>query len=324
MSVRDRVIEVMEAGRSRYISGQELAEILGVTRAAVWKAVESLREEGYHITAVPKLGYRLEDNSDVLSEAGIRMYCSGRYRSIPIHIFKCVDSTNTCAKRMILDGAVHGTLVAAEEQTCGRGRYGKPFFSPAGTGVYMSLILKPERRIQEVLPITITSAVAAARVIERFSGGSASIKWVNDIYRNGRKVCGILTEAITDFESGMAEAVVVGIGINVTTGMDVFPETLRQTAGSILPSGGTRNQMIGQLVSEILCLSEDLSSPEILREYRQKSCVIGKEISWQEDESLRTGTAVEIDAQGCLVVQAEGGQRLVLHPGERSVKIKQT
>ena len=199
---RKELLLQMLAESTDFLSGEKLAGELGISRAAVWKMIASLRQEGYCIEAVKKRGYLLQE-TDVLSAQQIRRALAKPWREIPIQVYDCIDSTNTQAKRQLSAGWRGEAILTAQEQTAGRGRRGRDFYSPRDKGIYMSLILQPQLRIEESLLITSAAAVAVCRALEGELGGELGIKWVNDIYRGGKKVCGILTEAITDFELGV-------------------------------------------------------------------------------------------------------------------------
>ena len=218
MSVKQNVIALLEENRSKVISGQELANQLHVSRAAIWKAIKTLKEEGYNIEATPNKGYVLLENSDVLSKQGIAYYLT---EEIDIFSYKTIDSTNTQMKKLAINGGKNHSVIVSEEQSAGRGRFGRSFYSPAQKGVYMSVLLKTGDSLQNATMITIKTAVVVRRAIAKLYDIEVAIKWVNDLYYRGKKVCGILSEAISDFESGMIEAIIIGIGINVST--DNFP-----------------------------------------------------------------------------------------------------
>ena len=217
------ILNMLENSHGEFISGESIAENMNVTRAAVWKAIDSLRNDGYNIAAIPKRGYMLESFNDVLSENGIKSHLKPDSKVSHVICLKETDSTNNYAKKLAMHGGAsvkHGTLIAANHQTSGRGRHGHTFDSPPGTGLYMSLILRPTIEASEFQMITIADAVAVCLAIEELypaSRGEIKIKWVNDIYFRGRKITGILTEALTNFENGEIESVVTGIGINVST-----------------------------------------------------------------------------------------------------------
>jgi BirA family transcriptional regulator, biotin operon repressor / biotin---[acetyl-CoA-carboxylase] ligase len=310
MSVRDSILELLEKNKGRAISGEELAGMLGVSRASVWKAVQSLREEGYPVVGAPNRGYTLQEN-DILSAAGAAPFLKGAWQIV---VLDCVDSTNAEMRRRAQGGAQDRTVVAANAQTEGRGRRGKTFFSPRGTGLYFSALLRPKMNLRDASQITCRVAVAVARAIEKLAGASAQIKWVNDIYINGRKVCGILSEAASELESGGLEYIVVGIGINVST--RDFPADLKEIASSI-PQGVNRSELLAEVLNQIdICLDADC-----MAEYKSRSCVLGKTIEIIYTDRKEPATALDIDSEGRLLVRDSFGNLKLLCSGEISVKI---
>ena len=216
-STKQALLQALSAAEGAYISGQQLAEALGVSRAAVHKAAQALLAQGYALDSAPRRGYRLAGGDPFCAEA------VGPYPA-PIHIYDTLQSSNLTAKQLALGGAPHGTLVLTAHQKAGRGRLGRRFESPAGKGVYLSLILRPALSAADAQSATISAAVAVARAVKALCGLELGIKWVNDLYYQGRKVCGILTEAGTDMECGQLEWLVVGIGLNLTTCPADWPE----------------------------------------------------------------------------------------------------
>lgn len=253
---------------------------------------------------------------DVLSEEGIRFYLPKDLKELPIEVLKSVSSTNIYAKKCAEERAER-MLVLAEEQTEGRGRRGRSFYSPYGTGLYMSLLMKVERSLAQFVPITVAAAVAVTRAVRKLSGKEAKIKWVNDIYLDNKKICGILAEAVSDAKSGMLTAVVVGIGVNVFT--ENYPEDIKDKAGSLLPGALTRNELAAEITKELLGFSKNLNAPELMEEYRRKSMVIGEEIYWMEKEIRKEGRAIGINESGNLIVETKEG-RVTLSAGEISVR----
>lgn len=253
---------------------------------------------------------------DVLSEEGIRSYLPKDLKELPIEVLKSVSSTNIYAKKCAEERAER-MLVLAEEQTEGRGRRGRSFYSPYGTGLYMSLLMKVERSLAQFVPITVAAAVAVTRAVTKLSGKETKIKWVNDIYLYNKKICGILAEAVSDAKSGMLTAVVVGIGVNVFT--ENYPEDIKDKAGSLLPGALTRNELAAEITKELLGFSKNLNAPELMEEYRRKSMVIGEEIYWMEKEIRKEGRAIGINESGNLIVETKEG-KVILSAGEISVR----
>ncbi len=320
MSVKQSVRTLLEQNRDVYLSGEDIASQLSVSRAAVWKAVKSLQTDGYLISAVSNKGYRLLPESDILSDAGIRFSLAPQYRDISLDIRKLTGSTNQDAKALAVAGAAAGTVVLAEAQTTGRGRLGRSFYSPAGTGLYLSVVLRPAFSFSDAVLITTAAAVATARAIESVTGLSPQIKWVNDLYLNGKKICGILTEAVSDFESGTIESVVVGIGINFRENPEL-PEDLRAVVGALYDESPavTRNMLAGAVISNLLMLVESLPDRSFLQEYRTRSLVLGKSIRFLENGVWQDAVAVDLNETGGLVVETAAGRR-TLSSGEISVR----
>ena len=334
MSTKVNVLKALEENKGATISGEELAGRLKLSRAAIWKAIRDLRSEGYQIDAITNKGYCLSQDSDMLSPEGIIPHVADSSVSGRIHVFKSLESTNLTAKRMALEGAASGTVVIAEEQTKGRGRMGRSFYSPPSGGIYTSFILKPSFDASKAVLITTAASVAVCRAIETITGISCGIKWVNDIYMGDKKVCGILTEAVTDFESGQIEHIVLGIGINFSMASELFPPELTKTAGSLYGSveGGSvsRNRLIAEVINQVMLINQQLESREFLREYKDRSIILGKEIRVLPagkpgvERDFDEGTAAfaaDIDHDGGLVVRYEDGSLKTLTTGEISIRL---
>jgi len=323
MTVQDHLRQLLETNKSTFLSGEEIARRLGVSRNAVWKAIKALQADGYPIQAVPNRGYCLAASSDVLSESGIRQYLTGEAQELSLHVFDSVDSTNLVLRQLANQGAPEGTVVISAEQTGGRGRKGRSFYSPVGTGVYVSLLLKPKIAPDDATLITTTAAVAVSEAVEALSGRTAGIKWVNDVFMDGKKVCGILTEGSFDMESGQFEYAILGTGINVYTPAGGFPEEIRSVAGSVLtqsaPDG--KNRMIAEYLNRFLPLYRDLGSSLTNAEYRRRSFVLGKMVNVIANDGTTPARALDVDEKCRLIVEYADGRREALSSGEISVKI---
>lgn len=321
MSVKNEVLHILEQYKGNSISGQELAEKLDVSRTSVWKAINSLKEEGHLISGVPSKGYSLSPASDVLSPEGIRPFLMDEYNQIPITVYKTIGSTNTEAKLRSMKDAGHGTVILSEEQTGGRGRMGRNFYSPSESGIYMSIILKPKLNIADSVLITTAAAVAVCLAVDKFTDQDPKIKWVNDIYINNKKVCGILTEAVTDIESGTVNSIVVGIGLNVKTVN--FPAELKEIAGSVFNSGKDsyiRNRLAAEIINSILSMCKNPEDKSFLKTYKERSMILGEKIRYLKNNMWYEGYAQDIDEFGGLVVFHGDGHKEVLHSGEISVR----
>lgn len=323
MSLKHSVLQILEENRNICISGQQLANQLSVSRAAIWKAINSLKEDGYSIDATTNKGYKLFEENDLLSSEGVRPYLNKEYEDIPLIVHKTVVSTNLEAKKLAVDNATHGTVILSEEQTNGRGRLGRKFYSPAKTGIYMSVILRPKISITNAALITTATAVAVCRAVNILCKKDPKIKWVNDIFLDNKKVCGILTEAVTDFESGMVESIIIGIGINFKTKIDQFPDEIKEIAGSLYSfetSEINRNQLIAGIINELFLQYRNLETREFLKEYKEYSLILGENIVFYENRKENFGKAIDIDNNGCLIVKTQQGEIKSLNSGEVTIR----
>lgn len=318
MALKHDLLMELEKSRGSYLSGQKLAEQFQVSRNAVWKAINSLRQDGYQISSRTNSGYMLADSNKQLSAAAIRAYLPEHLQAMPIFAYRKIDSTNNEAKRLISNGMQDDALIIAESQSAGRGRMGRSFYSPPDGGVYLSLVLHPRSALNQAISLTTMAAVAAAAALESLGSEPVQIKWVNDLFYQGKKICGILTEAVSDFESGIASSVIVGIGINIAT---EFPDELRDIAGSLDSPSINRNQLIAMIAANLLRMAADPADKSYLQTYREHSLVLGKQIIYWQNDISYTGTALDIDDQGGLVVADADGNTTVLHSGEISLRL---
>lgn len=322
MSTKNRILELLEQQRGESISGEHLAGVLGISRNAVWKAIKELQKDGYNIVAVTNKGYCLSAENDIISIPGIKPFLSERsqFYANKIQVHKSLESTNKTAKEMAVAGAEHGTIIISDCQTMGRGRYSRQFFSPSGGGLYMSIVLRPEAmHFKNPTSVTAFAAVSVCEAIESISTKVPRIKWVNDIFIDGKKVCGILTEAVTDFESGGLDWVVLGIGINVHTRTEDFPCDLQSIATSIYPDekmSGVRNRLSAEIINRILGFETLPSETEIFEKYKKRLMVLGKKITVIQNQVEYKATAIDVDSVGHLVVKNESGERITLSSGE--------
>ncbi|MCM1568557.1 MAG: biotin--[acetyl-CoA-carboxylase] ligase [Roseburia sp.] len=326
MTTRNRILELLEKHRGENISGERLAEMLSVSRNAVWKAIRELRREGYHIEAATNKGYCLSDDNDILSVQGIKPFLSqdSRIYAEKIHVYQSLESTNKTAKEMAIAGAEHGTVVISDCQTSGRGRYSREFFSPSG-GLYISIVLHPEALcFQNITTITAFAAVSVCEAIELISGRKPMIKWVNDIFIDGKKGCGILTEAVTDFESGHLQWIVLGMGMNVHIPAEDFPRKLQSIATSIYPQegvAGARNRLAAEMINRILGYSVLPKEQDILAAYKKRLMMLGKEVTVIQGQSAYKAKAMDVDSAGHLIVEDENGEIHSLYSGEIRVQM---
>ena len=327
MKTKEHLLALFEKNKGTYFSGEEIAAALSVSRAAVWKAVQSLRREGYEIDAVPNKGYSLSSQTDILSAQGIRKYLEPACAGVKLTVLQTAGSTNAIARERAAAGAKEGDTVIAACQTNGKGRFGRSFFSPAETGIYMSLILRPAHgSSQRAVKLTTMAAVAGCEAIEAATGEKAQIKWVNDLYLNGRKVGGILTEASLGLENDFLDYVVLGIGINVYPPGNGFPEELRQIAGAVLPKARSdgKNHLAAEFLNRFMFYYSDPENADYAGEYRRRSLAVGKEIQVHSHGGSRRATALDVDAECRLIVKYEDGKTDCLSSGEISIRLTET
>ncbi len=324
MSLKSRILQVFESHRGQALSGQQLADELDVSRNSVWKAVKALQSEGYKILATTNKGYVLEKDNDIISEESLRTNLGKEFEDIEIVALKTTPSTNAEAMTRLMNGKIkHGTLIVADEQSQGRGRMGKSFFSPK-SGIYMSVCLcKSIENLSDVMVITPAAAVAVQRSISKYTDLDAKIKWVNDIYIGKKKVCGILTQADIDFESGKAGTFIVGIGVNFVN--QNFPDDIKDKACSLFeyqPSDVTRSMIIAEIYSQLMALTQNLEDRSFMAEYKRHSMVIDKEVTYTLSGVEKRGRVEDIENDGGLIIVEDDGYRRKLTCGEISIRSK--
>lgn len=333
MSTKDEVLRELEEHKGIPVSGGNLSKLLGLSRGAVWKAIESLRAEGYQIEAVTNTGYTLLLENDLLSSEGILLHLkSAEVSREQLFLFQSLDSTNQLAKKMAVEGAVHGTVILAEEQTAGRGRLGRSFYSPKGSGLYISLILRSTGNASQALSATTATSVAVCLALSQTYGIEAEIKWVNDIFYRGKKICGILAEAVSDFQTGAIEALVLGIGLNIHAPKEGFPKELEEIAGAVFyreseqedgsqnQQKASRNELAAAIIDRVLAIYQNLGSEEIQKEYKDRCFILGKDIVVYRGSDEFPARAIDIDSEGGLIVETETGKQEVLRSGEISIR----
>ena len=322
MTVKSKLLGLLEQQKGNVLSGEKLAEELSCTRAAIWKAVKSLREEGYIIEAGQNKGYMLVKDSHRLSCEAIQPFLN--LKEVYMQVYPEIDSTNKAAKQAAVNGrAEHGSFVLAARQTAGRGRRGRSFYSPEDAGIYLSVILEPQGNLQENLLLTAEAAVAVYKAVKEVTGIELDIKWVNDLYYHGKKVCGILTEAITDFESGNIEFAIVGIGLNLYETAEGYPEELQGIAGGLFTDRDNaseldRNRIVAAIINNLLIETQEIQLP---KEYIDQNIVPGKKIQIRDGEHVREAQALEICQDGRLKVREMDGTESMLSYGEISIII---
>lgn len=322
MSTRTDLLKLLSDNIGTYVSGQKIGDELKVSRNAIWKAMNQLRSEGYEIESKPSVGYMLKSKENLLTYDSI----AGDLRyPCQLEVFDVIDSTNNLAKEM--EVGLKPLMIVADRQTAGRGRLGRSFASPASTGLYMTLALRPTFDLDKALYVTMAAAVAVCRAMEKVASVRGRIKWVNDIFYQKKKVCGILTEAQSNFETGKIDKLIIGIGVNCFPGS--FPEELANIAGPIAdsPAAFSRGKLVAEIFNETMAVLEDLESMRFLREYRSKCFILGKNILVHPNLDQRSikARAIDIDENGGLVVEYMEGRKIrqmeTLTTGEVSIRL---
>lgn len=320
--MKEKILELLRS-RGEYVSGQEICDSFGVSRTAVWKHINALKNEGYIIDSIHNRGYKLLAEPDLIDELQIRHYLHTKWLARTIFYEKQMDSTNIKAKQLGEMDAENGSLVITECQTKGRGRRGKTWVSPTGVNCYFTILLRPELAAQKASMITLVSALSLAKAIKECCCLDTVIKWPNDVVANGKKLCGILTESSTDLE--YINYVVVGIGVNMN--QTDFPAEIKNVASSIRLETGIqvrRAELVGIFLDyfekdyEKFLLTQDLSV--LSEEYNELLVNRGREVRIIEKGKERVLTALGIDESGALLVQNKDGEQERIISGEVSVR----
>ena len=309
--IRKNLLEVFSNANGEFISGQKLSEQLGCSRTAVWKHIEDLRNEGYELEAVRKLGYRILTKPDKISGNEIQLGLETKSLGRNIHFEESVTSTQAIAHKLAYEGAVEGTLVVAEEQTTGRGRLDRAWYSPKHTGVWMSLILRPQIPPSQAPQLTLLAAVGVVQAIQEVTGLEPDIKWPNDILIHQKKLVGILTEL--QAETDRINSVIIGIGINVNQELNHFPESLHSIASSLSIEKGKKIDR-AKLIQVILLKIEKLYKEYLQHGFKVVKLLwesyatsIGKQIIARTLNGSIEGKAIGIDEEGVLLLEDEAG-----------------
>lgn len=322
---KQRILAMLLEQREDYLSGEAMSQRLGISRAAVNKAVNALRQDGYQIESATRKGYRLIDAPDRLTEGEIVPWLRSEHLGKSLFCFPSIDSTNSFLKREAQDLS-SGTVAVADHQTGGRGRQGRSFHSPRGTGIYLSVLLKPQVPPTQALNLTAYVAVAVCEAVEQATGLKAGIKWTNDLVLNGRKICGILTEMSIEGESGALQYVVPGIGLNVNEEETDFPEEIRSVAGSLAMASGRkirRGRLTAEMINSLdrMYAAWQTGGGDYLNRYRAACVTIGKEVQiLRAGHPPREAFAEDIDDSFGLVVRYHDGTRETVTSGEVSVR----
>lgn len=327
MTTKEKLLALLEENKGTFFSGEEIARTLQVSRAAVWKAVNALREDGYTIDAATNKGYRLSPDSDILSPQGIRRFLKPEYRNLNLTVLPTAPSTNALVREKANQGCPEGCVIVACEQTAGRGRYGRQFFSPGDTGVYLSLLLRPTAYSpQQATCLTAAAAAAMCQAIEAVTGQQPGIKWVNDIFLRGKKVCGILTEAAVGLETGSLDYMVLGAGVNLYPPAEGFPEEIQSIAGSVLERScpEAKNRLVGEFLNRFWYFYTHPERKAYLEDYRSRSLAIGQNVTVLSAGRAVSAYAYGIDDDFRLLVRYENGDTEALSYGEIRIQLAES
>lgn len=312
MSVQKLVLDYLMSHRNQPVSGQLLAEEFSVSRNAVWKAINTLREKGYHIDSQRNIGYHLKAFSHQLDSEQILHQIDEIWKDLYVENHQIVTSTNDLAKQYNITNRGQNALFIAEKQTQGRGRRGRAFHSDLSQGLYFSLTLKPKvEDLQDVPRYTIAAATALVQTIEALTDKKIQIKWVNDLFYKGRKIAGILSEAVTDLETGGFSGIVIGIGLNLSGDFTAAPQDVKEVAGTLfgesLPDSFNPNLFLKTFLNYFGLYHLDLLSPHFMAIYRQHLLGLNQEVTYQLNQEEHSGIIEGIDEDGHLLVRQPSG-----------------
>ncbi|SDF17333.1 biotin--[acetyl-CoA-carboxylase] ligase [Sporolituus thermophilus] len=321
--MRTRILELLRQHAGHYVSGEEISKQLAVSRTAVWKHIQALKNAGYDIEAHSRLGYSLRQAPDLLLPAEIAARLKTTVFGKEIRYFAEIGSTNNEAKRLAAEGCPEGLIVVAEAQNTGRGRLARGWFSPFGKGIWLSVVLRPSFHPLDAPKCTLMAAVALTKAIHKVTDAPCGIKWPNDILYEGKKLVGILTEMSAEMDA--INYVVIGMGINVNIAPDEFPPELRDIATSVAAAAGrpvSRLALLAEVLAEletVYCLAVSQGFDPVLDEWRKLSITLGQQVNVLAPGETFTGIAVNIDNEGALLVDTGQGVRRVL-AGDVSIR----
>lgn len=313
MSVQNKVLDILLHHTDTPISGQVLADHLNVSRNAVWKAVEQLRQQGYQIDSQRNAGYQLKQVSKQIDANQITAQLDSIWEDLHVEVFQEVTSTNNLAKEFAIKNPGKNALFVSEKQSAGRGRHGRSFLSTIGEGLYFSLVIQPSTTNTQYIPrYTIAAATAVAKAVEELIHQPLQIKWVNDLFYKGLKVGGILSEATTNLESGTISAVVIGIGLNLAGNFHDAPDDVAQVAGTLfsgkLPADFNRNRLLNLFLTYFAPYHTNLMDSDFMPDYSQRLLGMNQQVEYQLNQQARQGTIIGLNPDGHLLVKEASGE----------------
>lgn len=325
MNTKDKILRMLTNKKGKFVSGEQISEELGISRTAVWKHMLKLKEEGYEIQSINKLGYQLVNSGDIYDCSAIVSKLNTKILGKRIFFFDTIDSTNDELKRMAADGACEGTVVVSKSQTKGKGRRGRLWQSDEDAGIYMSVLLRPELAPEDVQSITLAASSAVCKALQKYVPNKLGIKWPNDILIDNRKVCGILTEMTA--EPDKIQAIILGIGLNVWNKQDQFKGELKETATSLVLNTDkelSRSTLVVEILQELeelyLNFIEKGSNAKFMDIWRSFSTTIGRDIIVFQGDNKWQAKALDVLDDGRLLVETPDGHRKTILSGEISIR----
>ncbi len=320
------ILAILQEASGQYVSGEHLSQHLGISRAAVWKRISALKKEGFLIEAVTRKGYRLNSSENPYGKPAILNKLVTHTFGKELKFFTQVDSTNSVLKQLAAEGAPEGTIVVAESQTGGRGRLGRSWVAPSGTGIWLSLLLKPKLHPGEVQTLTLAASVAVCRALEHLNISGLGIKWPNDVLIGRKKVCGILTELSAEAER--IAWVILGIGLNVNHLEQDFSDEIASIATSLRLNTEDRepldrSMLAAGLINALEEVYEDYlkdGASRMIDEWKNRSVTLGKKVRLISHDGSQEVLVQDITQDGKLVVKQEDGQSLEVLSGEISLR----
>ena len=319
---KNKIIEILQKSNGEFVSGERLAKESGVSRSAVWKVINLLKKDGYLVEGVTNKGYRLQNAGGVLCQHAITRLLSQTPLK-KVEVVKEISSTSKRLKEMAESGCESDYLLIANMQTDGVGRYGRKFYSPKESGIYFSLLLRPDKDVKVLTNVTVAMAVAVAQATEEIVGESCQIKWVNDILMSDKKVCGILTEGSINIETLSMNFLIVGVGINLYSPDGGFAEEIKHIAGSITKDKQIdKNLYLSQIIKNFYALFDNLEGESLYESYRRRLAFVGCEVDiLKNGEKVNSGVILGVERDYNLIVRLFDGNIQKLDSGEISVKV---
>ena len=319
--MKEKILHILKEAQG-YVSGQDLSRMLSVSRSAVWKSINALRKDGYVIDSVTNKGYCLQISPDILSAGEVCNGLATKQIGKKLLFFSRVDSTNEELKRRARTGAESGLVCTAEQQIAGKGRLGRSWVSPPGTGIFASVLLRPDIPPTEVPGITLAAGLAVCRAVQTTTGCKAKIKWPNDVLIGNKKLCGILTEIAA--EADKVDFIIIGIGINTNNAH--FPEEIAHKATSLLLETGhriDRRTLLREVLKQLEIYTDEFftdATGSVVNEYKTECATLGRQVQVLRGKEMLEGTAVDISDTGALIIQQPNGVRITASAGDTTVQ----